>query len=85
MHAQDVALRAVQPREDDGGVSRPDAVEPVHDARVEDEPRFGRSLVGLSGGGFHVGQRRLDRPDHPDLVDAPVHGVLLPLSTSHAP
>jgi hypothetical protein len=50
VHAQDVALRAVEPGEDDDLVAVANALEGVQDRRLEDEPRVWRSLVALFRG-----------------------------------
>jgi hypothetical protein len=47
MHAQDVAMGAVEPREDQDFLSHSQVPQPLLKFRLEDEPRLGRSLVAL--------------------------------------
>jgi hypothetical protein len=47
MHAQKIALGAVEPREDQDFLSHLQVPQPLVKFWLEDEPRFGRSLVTL--------------------------------------
>ena len=67
VHSQDVAVGAVEPGQHDHAVPGPEPVESLEHARLEREPRVGRSLVALLRRGRPIRQGRLDPPDRDHL------------------
>ena len=63
VNLEHIALRAIEPGEDEQVVTGLDAMQPVDDVRLEDDPRIGRALVALPGRRRRVGERRLDPAD----------------------
>ena len=63
VHAQHVAVRAVQPGEHDHLGARLDALEAVEHGRLEHQPGVGRPLATLLGRRRRVGQLGLDPSD----------------------
>jgi hypothetical protein len=73
--AQDVAVGAVKPGEDDHLVAGLQPVERVEHRGVEGQPRLRRALVRLLGRGRGVGQRRLDGRDGTEHELVVVHAT----------
>src|SRR5262249_28565823 len=60
MYAQDMAISAMQPCENNELVARPDVSKSLAHILVEYEPRLRRAFVGLPGRNVDVGQRRFN-------------------------
>jgi hypothetical protein len=67
MDHEHVALRAIEPGEDEELVAGLDALQPVENVRLEGDPRIGCALVALPGRRRRVGERRLDPADCPEV------------------
>jgi Lactoylglutathione lyase and related lyases len=80
VHAQNVATSAIEPCNDDDLIARPDAPEALEHFGLEGQPGLGCAFVGLSGGRFEIGQRRLNPPDG---LHVETRHVLLPISVRH--
>jgi hypothetical protein len=63
MNHEHVALRPIEPGEDEELIAGLDALQPVEDIRLEDDPRVGGTLVALPGRSRRVCERRLDPAD----------------------
>ena len=67
MDDERVAIGPVKPGQDEELVSGLDALEPLDDVGLEDQPRIGRALVALLGRRLRVRERRGDPADCPDV------------------
>jgi hypothetical protein len=67
MRRQDLAVRPIEPREQQELVADIDPLERLGDVRLEVDPGIRRALVALLGSGRRVGQRRLDPADRAEV------------------
>ena len=67
VYPQDITSGAIEPREDDDLISRPDTVEALEHIWFDHQPGIGCSFVALRRGGLPIGQRRLDAADRYQL------------------
>jgi hypothetical protein len=67
VHAEDIAAGTIEPGQKDGLIAGTEIPETLEHLRLEDEPGFGRALVGLPGRRLEIGQRRHDSADRPEF------------------
>jgi hypothetical protein len=63
MDDEHVALGSIEPGEDEHLVARLEALQPVDEVLLEDDPGVGRALVALPGRRRRVGELGLDPAD----------------------
>jgi hypothetical protein len=80
VHAQNVATRAIEPRDDDNLIAGLEAPETFKHLRFENQPGLGCTFVGLQRGRLEISQGRLDLSDGPHLETG--HASLLIIAGS---
>ena len=68
MHFEYVAMRLVQPRDDNNFIANSNAFKTFYDGRMQFEPCVRRAFMSLVGGGLAIGQIGANDPDGFDCI-----------------